>query len=79
MTILVFNSGILTITTPSWCATEITDSNKRFVQVHVPGVMSVRATDLPMSMEDFLQMLTEGGKTVDLRSIQVPEKRHSSK
>lgn len=79
MTIVVFKSGILTITTPAWCATEITDAKKPLVQVYSIGSPVHGQANLQMSMEDFLDVIAEGGKIVDLRSMQAPKQQDSSK
>jgi hypothetical protein len=73
MTVVVFNSGILTVTTPSWCATELRDADKPLIQVHVLGSPSVAKANLPMTMMEFLALIADGGKIVDLRGMQEPE------
>ena len=68
MTILVFNSGILTITTPAWCATAMEKND--LVQVHVLGAPIRAQANLRMGLLEFLAMVADGGKIVDLRLLQ---------
>lgn len=72
MTILVFNSGILTITTPAWCATA-TEHND-LVQVYVLGAPIRAQANLRMNLLEFLEIIAEGGKIVDLRPLQEAKK-----
>lgn len=77
MTCLVFESGILTIATESWCATELRDPKTPMVQVHVLGSPAVAQCNLAMALAEFLSIVAEGGKVVDLRGIQESPRRMS--
>lgn len=75
MTTIVFNSGILTIATESWCATarnDVTVAHPEVVQVHVLNAPSskIGQCNLPMTMAEFLALIADGGKIVDLRGLQ---------
>lgn len=76
MTTVVFTSGILTIATQSWCATARNDlpgPSAEVVQIHVlnaPGG-KVGQCNLAMSMTEFLTLIADGGKIVDLRGLQI--------
>jgi hypothetical protein len=66
MTTLVFNSGILTIATESWMVTERRDADSR-IQVYAPKGDCAR---LDITMDEFLALISDGGKVVDLRKLQ---------
>jgi hypothetical protein len=84
MTALVFNSGRFTVMTESWMATEyrpyadsaltIQEASARYhlqaVEVHAKGKLV--GARLKMSMDEFIQLIAEGGKIVDLRKLQEP-------
>ncbi len=78
MTILVLNSGILTIATESWAATELKDARRPLVQVHVLGSPVKAQCNLGMTMAEFLDLLAEGGKVVDLRRCTSPYEMSTS-
>lgn len=76
MTILIFNSGILTVASESWTATELTEGKRPLVQVHIFGSAALVQASLEMSLAEFLRIVAEGGKMVDLRGLQVPVLGH---
>ena len=71
MTVIVFNSGILTIATESWAATAINEKHRETkVQVHLLNAPTKSQCNLDMTITEFLALIAEGGKIVDLRGMQ---------
>ena len=69
MTTLVFNSGILTIATESWAAVAMRkDAN--LVQVHLLSSPTTAQANLEMTMDEFMAIIADGSKIIDLRKIQ---------
>lgn len=66
MTVLIFNSGMLTIATEAWEATTRNDKSST-VQVYPPKGDCARLT---IDMAEFLALIADGGKIVDLRKLQ---------
>jgi hypothetical protein len=75
MTALVFNSGRFTVMTESWTATEYNSfadaSMNTSIEVHVMGKL-VDCARIEITMGEFIQLIAEGGKIVDLRKLQEP-------
>jgi len=69
MTILIFRTSLLTVATSNWTATAITDAKTELVEIHLP--QRIDCCRLPMSMPEFLALIADGGKVVDLRGLQV--------
>jgi hypothetical protein len=74
MATLVFNSGRFTVMTESWTATEYHSHAPTIsptVEVHVLGKL-VDCARIKTTMDEFIQLIAEGGKIVDLRKLQEP-------
>ena len=76
MTTLVFNSGRFTIATDQWTVTEYHShavATKSAIEIHVASKIVDRA-QIEMTMEEFLALVADAGKVLDLRKLQ-EEKR----
>lgn len=75
MTTVVFNSGILTIATPSWAATTYNEKNREQnqVQVHCLDAPIDAKCTLAMTMTEWLALVAEAGAVLDLRQLQEPQ------
>ena len=70
MTILVFNSGRFTVATETWKVMEFQPRNgpkELCVEIQVDHEDPVR---IDATMDEFIAMVAEGGKVVDLRKLQ---------
>lgn len=72
MTVLVFNTKALTCAAEAWVATELRDAPKPWVQIHTLGAR-LDSVSLPITLTEFLALLAEGGKIVDVRHLQEPK------
>jgi hypothetical protein len=76
MTVLVFKSAVQTIATEAWVATVFKSSyGPPCIQIHVlsplAGILGNPLAHIDLSMDEFLSLIAEGGKIVDLRKLQV--------
>ena len=76
MTTLVFNSGRFTIATDQWTVTEYHShavATKSAIEIHAAAKM-FGPTQIDISMAEFLGLVADAGKVLDLRKLQ-EEKR----
>lgn len=73
MTIVVFETTHLTITTTSWAATELkgTSGASAYTEVHCLEAPIKATARLQMTMVEFLAMVAESTKVLDLRPWQI--------